>query len=195
MATVLKLATPGGYVQEIAAFPPSVAEVETAIPAFIGYTEKAAGPANEDITWIPKKITDFSQYTLFFGAPPQETKDSITIDVSVDSSGSQVVTPKPVAGKGSKYKLAYSVQQFFDNGGATCYIVSTGPYGAPPGAPASADLGKGLDQVKDVDEVTLLVIPEAQWSDNHAVLEGKLIQQASDLKDRFALIDPAQVTP
>jgi len=34
--------TPGVYVQEISLFPPSVAEVETAVPAFIGYTEKAA---------------------------------------------------------------------------------------------------------------------------------------------------------
>jgi len=34
--------TPGVYVEEIAKFPPSVAQVETAIPAFIGYT--AQGP-------------------------------------------------------------------------------------------------------------------------------------------------------
>ena len=33
--------TPGVYVEEISLFPPSVAEVATAIPAFIGYTEKA----------------------------------------------------------------------------------------------------------------------------------------------------------
>ena len=38
---VLKLSTPGVYVQEIPSLPPSVAEVETAIPAFVGYTEKA----------------------------------------------------------------------------------------------------------------------------------------------------------
>ena len=39
--------TPGVYVEEIAKFPPSVAQVETAIPAFIGYT--AQGPKNEPI--------------------------------------------------------------------------------------------------------------------------------------------------
>jgi len=39
MATTYK--TPGVYIEEIAKFPPSVAQVETAIPAFIGYTEKA----------------------------------------------------------------------------------------------------------------------------------------------------------
>ena len=33
--------TPGVYVEEIPKFPPSVAPVATAIPAFIGYTEKA----------------------------------------------------------------------------------------------------------------------------------------------------------
>ncbi|OUL37356.1 phage tail protein [Nostoc sp. T09] len=33
--------TPGVYIEEISKFPPSVAEVATAIPAFIGYTEKA----------------------------------------------------------------------------------------------------------------------------------------------------------
>ena len=30
--------TPDVYIEEISVFPPSVAEVETAIPAFIGYT-------------------------------------------------------------------------------------------------------------------------------------------------------------
>ena len=38
MATTYK--TPGVYIEEIVKFPPSVAQVETAIPAFIGYTEK-----------------------------------------------------------------------------------------------------------------------------------------------------------
>ena len=37
MATTYK--TPGVYVEEISKFPPSVAQVETAIPAFIGYTQ------------------------------------------------------------------------------------------------------------------------------------------------------------
>jgi uncharacterized protein len=33
--------TPGVYIEEIPHLPPSIASVETAIPAFIGYTEKA----------------------------------------------------------------------------------------------------------------------------------------------------------
>ena len=37
MATTYK--TPGVFVEEIPKLPPSVAQVETALPAFIGYTE------------------------------------------------------------------------------------------------------------------------------------------------------------
>ena len=51
--------TPGVYVEEISLFPPSVAEVETAIPAFIGYTEKALLKGIEDVTFIPTAITSF----------------------------------------------------------------------------------------------------------------------------------------
>ena len=39
MATTFN--TPGVYIQEIPTIPSSVAAVDTAIPAFVGYTEKA----------------------------------------------------------------------------------------------------------------------------------------------------------
>ena len=35
---------PGVYIGEISKLPASIAEVETCIPAFIGYTEKAIDP-------------------------------------------------------------------------------------------------------------------------------------------------------
>ena len=45
--------TPGVYVEEITTLPPSVAEVETAIPAFIGYTETG-------IPFLPKRIASLA---------------------------------------------------------------------------------------------------------------------------------------
>ena len=33
--------TPGVYVEEISTLPPSVGQVPTAVPAFVGYTQKA----------------------------------------------------------------------------------------------------------------------------------------------------------
>ena len=56
--------TPGVYVEEISTFPPSVAEVSTAIPAFIGYTEQGSGIAC---------INTLLEYETLFGkAAPSE---------------------------------------------------------------------------------------------------------------------------
>ncbi len=49
--------TPGVYIEEISKFPPSIAEVATAIPAFIGYTEKAV-KGGIDYLQLLKKAAD-----------------------------------------------------------------------------------------------------------------------------------------
>jgi phage tail sheath protein FI len=50
--------TPGVYVEEISSLPPSVAEVSTAIPAFLGYTEKGPKIA---------RINTLLEYESIFG--------------------------------------------------------------------------------------------------------------------------------
>lgn len=199
---VLKLSTPGVYVQEIPSLPPSVAEVETAIPAFIGYTEKADKLAAGDLIMIPTKISSLAEFTVIYGGPPAETDDSISI--TVNDAGNSLYDVKFTYDntKRSKYNLYYSLQSFFDNGGGTCFIVSADTYASAAGAVKEADLTNGLDKVKDVDEVTLLVIPEAPNIDtaapaSYTKVVQAMISQASnpDLRDRFALIDPYKVTP
>lgn len=192
---VLKLSTPGVYVQEIPSLPPSVAEVETAIPAFVGYTEKADRFAPGDLKMIPTKISGLSDYQLFFGGPPVETNDSVSIAVKDYGGNKYDVAITQDLTKKSNYNMYYSLQHFYDNGGGTCYIISVGLYGAAPGTIKQADLDKGLALVKDIDEVTLLSIPESPVSDNYAALVNAMILQASTLEDRFALIDPMKVTP
>lgn len=191
---VLKLSTPGVFVQEISTLPPSVAEVETAIPAFIGYTEKADSLAADDLLMIPNKVESLNDYITFYGGAPTETNDSIAITVN-DYGGSRFeVKVVPDLTKRTKHNLYNAVKHFYDNGGATCYVVSVGKYGAID----KAKLKSGLDAVNDVDEVTLLVMPEARQAGDQAAyteLVNAMIKQASDLKDRFALIDPFQVTP
>src|SRR5574341_775494 len=58
---------PDVYVQEIKVFPPSVAEVETAIPAFIGYTQKARKDADNDLILKPTRIYSMTQFEEYFG--------------------------------------------------------------------------------------------------------------------------------
>lgn len=58
--------TPGVYIKEKNAFGTSVVEVETAVPAFIGYTEKALN-GTEDLTGKPWKITSMAEFIQYFG--------------------------------------------------------------------------------------------------------------------------------
>lgn len=192
--SVLKLSTPGVYVQEIASLPPSIAEVETAIPAFIGYTAKADRLAPGDLTMVANKINNLSEFEQFYGGAPLESNDSVSVTVKDYGSSRYEVGFTYNASLRSKNNLYYSVKHFYDNGGGTCYIVSVDTYDTT----VDKDLlKKGLDVVNEVDEVTLLVVPEAAKIDAAAYKEivNKMINQASTLKDRFALIDPFQVTP
>jgi uncharacterized protein len=58
--------TPGVYIEEISKLPPSVAQVETAIPSFIGYT------ANDVYNGLPlpnkpTRIKSLKEYDVIFG--------------------------------------------------------------------------------------------------------------------------------
>ncbi len=193
--SVLKLSTPGVYVQEIPSLPPSVAEVETAIPAFIGYTAKADKLAAGDLVMVANKINNLSEFEHFYGGAPVETNGSITVAVKDFGSSRYEVGFSYDATQRSKNNLYYAVKHYYDNGGGTCYIVSVD--NAFTNTIDKDLLKQGLDVVNEVDEVTLLVVPESNKGDAAAYAEivNKMIKQAATLKDRFALIDPFQVTP
>ena len=59
--------TPDVYVEEISVFPPSVAEVETAIPAFVGYTAKATRAVDGDLKNVPTRIVSLLEFEGLFG--------------------------------------------------------------------------------------------------------------------------------
>ena len=61
--------TPGVYIKEKNAFGNSIVEAETAIPAFIGFTEKALN-GDDDLTNIPWKISSMNEYIQYFGGAP-----------------------------------------------------------------------------------------------------------------------------
>ena len=60
------LATPGVYIEEKSSFGSSVVPVQTAVPAFIGYTEKA-NRGSKSLLNQPTKITSFGQFVELFG--------------------------------------------------------------------------------------------------------------------------------
>jgi phage tail sheath protein FI len=58
--------TPGVYVTELPAFPPSIVGVPTAIPVFVGYTEKAE-VGGKSVVMRPVQINSLADFEQFFG--------------------------------------------------------------------------------------------------------------------------------
>lgn len=189
--------TPGVYPVEISVFPPSVAEVETAIPAFIGYTEKAQFKKEDDLKNKPTKVRSLKEFEQYFGGPhaqtivvtvkdirdkPENGFEVESIKLKDDAKETNIDEAVP------KFLLYYSVQLFFANGGGPCYITSVGTYGKPL---SKEDIENGLKEVAKEDEPTLIVIPEAVTlgSVNYGDVVQAVLKQCGDLGDRFAILD------
>ena len=189
--------TPGVYIEEISKFPPSVAPVATAIPAFIGYTQKAQEKVADDLLLKPKRITSLLEYEEFFGQTEPEGTNVITINIQdqIDNDGN--VIQRRVTGAAnnpSAHNMYYAMQGYFDNGGGPCYVVSVGKIIDAGGIITPGELDNGIDAVAQEDEVTLFVFPESQAlfqpnSDQRLSVFDAAIQQCLLLKDRFAIFD------
>lgn len=184
--------TPGVYIKELNLLPPSVAEVSTAIPAFIGYTEKAKKAVVDDLRMKPTRITSLLEYETYFGTSKNET---ITVTMSSDENGRTIITPAIAAP--SPYLMHYSIQMFFNNGGGPCYVVSVGSHtdaisqGDTNSAETPFGLLDGLTALKKEDEPTLLIFPDALAlvGPQHGSLMNSALNQCFDLKDRFVIMD------
>jgi Bacteriophage tail sheath protein len=180
--------TPGVYVTELAAFPPSIVGVQTAVPAFIGYTKKAE-IAGKPVFRKAIRIGSMADFETIFGGgyqplydiepasgSPLDTDDYDfkVLDNSspqewqyyrlVDSSTQAPVTLGALAADGSdvealpRYNLYNSMRLFYANGGGNCYVVSVGDYQQAIEADA---LSTGLDVIRDQSGPTMLLIPDA----------------------------------
>nr|WP_136251113.1 phage tail sheath C-terminal domain-containing protein [Ningiella ruwaisensis] len=196
--------TPGVYIEEIATFPPAVAAVETAIPAFIGYTEKAINEKGESLSKIPTKITSLLEYEALFGRCPKQT---ISVDVKQTLiSDSNTITQTSVSFAGTPpaipdYLLYYSMQIFFANGGGACYIMSIGDTTST--SYNKDDFINAFSVLEEFDEPTLYVFPDAcshrasNTADDSSV--GDIIDAAlnscAKMQDRFTIADVRDALP
>ena len=183
--------TPGEYIEEISKFPPSIPAVETAIPAFIGYTQKAQMLQVGDLLYTPTRITSLVEYEQYFGTKVYETV-TISIDDELTKTGS---TSSFDARKFStktaflKNNMHYHLQLYFANGGGPCYIVSVGK---PKQSLNKRELKKGLDEVYQYSEPTLILFPDgvnlSKGTDLYQLYNDALMQ-ADELGDRFVIMD------
>ena len=190
--------TPGVYVKEISKLPPSVAQVETAIPAFIGFTEKAE-KGGVGLVGKPTRIKSLNEYEDIFGSiNPSRTNGTgtvtnIRIDVSVEIDGGVIKRIIPVLNSASTvFHMYHSLQFFFANGGGPCYVVSAETTDVVDLSNAAAIIEGAVDSLRYEDEPTLIVLPDAHLvttdSDYYNMYNRSLVQSA-DLVDRFTIID------
>ncbi|BAM90261.1 conserved hypothetical protein [Bradyrhizobium oligotrophicum S58] len=172
--------TPGVYVEEISRLPPSVAEVSTAIPAFLGYTEK--GPAMA-------RVSSLLEYTATFGgAKPTAFVASTATDAATGLPTIALTDPAAATGPSPDRLLYYAVSHYFANGGGPCYIFSLGDYTS---SLAKADFLKALNLLALEDEPTLIVLTDAVLlaAGDYFEIAQAALTQCARLKDRFAILD------
>jgi uncharacterized protein len=182
MATSYK--TPGVYVEEIPKFPPSIAPVETAIPAFVGYTERAVRNG-ETLLKKPTRIESLAEFEQLFGGPPSQN-----VEVFLDGDNNFVRSQAQ-----SMLYLFDSLRMFYANGGGKCYIVSVGKYPSAPAGILAADIEAGLLELEKEDEPTIILMPEAvSVTGGPYSLQQKALAQSAKLMDRVVICDLLNAT-
>jgi hypothetical protein len=181
----ISLATPGVYIEEKSSFGSTVVPVQTALPAFVGYTAKAARGSKSLIN-KPTKVTSFGQFVELFGGAP-DTKFIIESNES-NAQGFQLSFLDA-----SRYMLFNSIRLFYANGGADCYIVSVGLYGEEiNGDQLTTKNNGGIAALEKSLEPTLLVVPDSvllSADDCFAVQTQMLNHCGYKMKNRFAILD------
>ncbi len=167
-----RLKTPGVYVEEVSIRAPQVAEVETAIPAFLGYVEKA------DNLFEPVPIRSILEFVDKFGGKAPLSIDEVRVDRHCAFASADTRL---------RSHLHDSIRLFYENGGGECYVVPVGTY---PDRPGLKHFERGLDRIAREGRVTLLLFPDAVLLGMDLYSVQKLaLKQCEKLQDRFAILD------
>jgi phage tail sheath protein FI len=184
-----ELKTPGVYVEEVNAFPNSVVEVATAVPAFIGCTQKALRD-NEPLFNKPTRISSFDEYRTLFGEGPA-TKFTYKPGLTLTAPFQIAAVPA------TQYYFYYAMRMFFDNGGGPCYIVSVGAFDDVTVAGGMAQLGSDaltgepLEELKKELEPTMVVVPDAVLLgiDDWQKVCQQVLQHCATVQSRIGIFD------
>ncbi len=189
-----QMKTPGVYIVEKNAFPNSVVEVATAVPAFVGYTQKAdnKGKTLRDKPWRISSMAEFHNYYGFHPIPVFSIVDKpegSTEETAFTQAEKEYLLLQADGKEGGKFYLYYNMMMFFQNGGGPCYVVSVGDYGADIEA---GKLRDGIDTLIKEQEPTMVVIPDAillKEADCISVQQACLKHCGEKMKNRVAILD------
>ena len=190
---------PGVYIEELPSGGSAIIPVETALPVFIGYTERAERDANTGGD-LPRIITSMADYERNFGgAPPLtfllSTAAPVLHDAAYPQGEHRATASLQAAGKdywitrlGTSYLMHSALRLFFANGGVRCYVVSVGSY---DDVIDGTMLAGALTSLEDMSEPTLVIIPEAiQLAQaDCSRLQQHCLKHCAKVQNRFAILD------
>ena len=198
----MQFKTPGFYLQDLSPPPPPDGLIETALPAFIGHTEKAEDALGNSLQYVPVRIKDITEYERLFGGAYIPTSYKVMVDSSKANEVVRVELP-------THFYLYECLLQFYENGGGDAFIVSVGSYDD------FLDLGeskrptkgfmRGIDAIKNLDDPSLILFPDAVRFPRQVptgstdrfpgrfpslvALQEAAMEQAMARKDRFVIAD------
>lgn len=202
-----QMKTPGVYILEKDAFGNGVVEVATAVPAFIGYTERHDN-GGKSLKGKPTRITSIGDYMQFYGGAPTY---KFTLEQGEADSGEETPaaedggeTPAPAADDsnfkvkdsnfalnptGGNHSLFNAMRLFFQNGGGPCYIVSVGSYQNDIDADVLRE--EGIMPLLKEEEPTMVVIPEAIHlaEENCVALQQAVLMHCEKMQSRVGILD------
>ncbi len=161
--------------------PTSIQAVASAIPVFVGYTEKDEYEG-ESFTKVLKKVNSMAEYEKYFGAAQLPTFEFLST-TTINSEMIQI--------KGNRYYLYESLKSFFANGGGACYILSVGKITDTVSANALKAPFKNDGVLAKETAPTLVIVPDALSLDatNCYDVYKTVLQHCSSLVNRFAIFD------
>ncbi|MDL2274772.1 phage tail sheath subtilisin-like domain-containing protein [Desulfosarcina sp. OttesenSCG-928-G10] len=179
--------TPGVYVQEISTLPGVVVEVQSAIPAFIGYTQKDRYDGRI-LTGVPEHIASFKDFEARFGGASRP--DFKAINIRRDAAGRFSAVDSIQLNK--RFLMYEAIYMYFANGGGECYVVSTGTYLESYDKEAFLS---AISALESVDDVTLIVMPEISLLGEscYGVQQAALAHCAKRM-NRFSILDIQEKT-
>lgn len=185
-----KFKSPRIYKKKALNLPTSIVSVESAIPVFIGYTEKAIHQDGGNLYMQPVRISSLPEFETIFGAEFPETGTEVHFFENTPGvPEARAELNRQIA---SKYILYPSMQMFFANGGKTCYVISVDKYSDDAGTIDFDRLKAGLNAAEQLEDVTLIAIPDAMNLESEILYYGLhkvAMEQAARLRDRFVVMD------
>ncbi|ACE06419.1 hypothetical protein Aasi_1074 [Candidatus Amoebophilus asiaticus 5a2] len=188
------LKTPGVYIVEKDTGANAVVQVATAVPVFIGFTERAE-INGKSFHMKPVHINSLSEFEIFYGKAPVPV---FTVKPAEKGGGDLNMNGQMYTLQQSPYSKFYlynSLKLFFDNGGADCYIISIGQYGKDPQLLAITPdtFKKAIDTLAGEEVPTMLLMPDSLLLDeedsSYYSVQTYALQHCGKYMDKVALFD------